>query len=102
MNHHSRQDYERKAVNDIVELFVRPGMQQPRPLPALSDEDKAAEWKAQNIFYLALGEFRSKVQDAQALTNVRKDAFADLLDGLEDLTPEAIAWSEAISCGSVK
>lgn len=90
--------YNRDVAKMIFDAVTRPS----KPLPSLSDEDKGDEWKAQNIFYLALGEFRSKVQDAQALTNLRKDAFADLLDGLEDLTPDAIAWSEAVGAGGIK
>jgi len=95
--------YNADVLNKVTELFARPGMPRPsKPLPSLSDEDKGNERKAQNIFYLALGEFRSKVQDAQALTNVKKDMLGELLDGLDDLTPDAIAWSEAISTGGIK
>lgn len=100
MNTHSRQEYERDVVATVTELFIRPGM--PRPTPSLSDEDKGNEWKAQRVFFEALGEFRSKVQDAQALTDLRKDALGDLLNALSDETPDAIAWSEAIGAGGIK
>jgi len=101
MNTHSQKEYESEVIETVTELFVR-AMSQSRPIPALSDEDKGNEWKAQRMFFEALGEFRSKVQDAQALTDLRKDALGDLLNALSDETPDAIAWSEAISCGGIK
>jgi len=87
----ARQQFEMEAIEAIVAPF------RSKPLPSLSDEDKGNEWRAQRKFYEALGVFRSAVQDAQALTDLRKDALGDLLNALSDETPDAIAWSEAIS-----
>lgn len=94
--------YNADVIDKVTELFARPGMPRPKPVPALSDADKDNEWKAQRVFFEALGEFRSKVQDAQVLTDLRKDALGDLLNALNDETPDAIAWSEAIGAGGFK
>ena len=65
--------------------------------PGLSDADRDGEHRAQQIFYGALACFRAAVTDAAPLTDLRKDALADLLAGLDDTTPDRRAWDEAIA-----
>lgn len=97
MNTHSRQEYERELFSRVTELFVRPGMPQPKRAPGISDQALDDEYRAQQIFYAALARFRSEVQGAMPLTDLRRDALSDLLNGLDDLRPDRGAWDEAIN-----
>jgi hypothetical protein len=65
--------------------------------PGLSDADLGGEHRAQQMFYGALARFRAAVEDVSPLTDLRKDALADLLAGLDDTTPDRRAWDEAIA-----
>ncbi len=84
----ARRDYERQVLSTFARLAGRPG---------LSDADRDGEHRAQQIFYGALASFRTAVTDAAPLTDLRKDALADLLAGLDDTTPDRRAWDEAIA-----
>ena len=54
--------YNAQVIDMVADLFVRPGMPQPRRDPATSDEDRDGEYRAQEIFYAALARFRSEVK----------------------------------------
>src|SRR5664279_2434182 len=84
----ARRDYEHQVLSTFARLAGRPG---------LSDADRDGEHRAQQIFYGALACFRAAVTDAAPLTDLRKDALADLLAGLDDTTPDRRAWDEAIA-----
>jgi len=89
--------YNAQVIDMVADLFVRPGMPQPRRDPATSDEDRDGEYRAQEIFYAALARFRSEVRLALPLTDLRQEALGDLLAGLDDLRPDRGAWDEAIN-----
>jgi hypothetical protein len=86
----SRRAYEAQVLSTFARLAGRRA-------PGLSDADRDGEHRAQQIFYGALARFRSAVQDAAPLSDLRKDALADLLAGLDDTTPDRRAWDEAIA-----
>ena len=86
----ARRDYERQVLSTFARLAGRRA-------PGLSDADLGGEHRAQQIFYGALARFRAAVADAALLTDLRKDALADLLAGLDDTTPDRCAWDEAIA-----
>ena len=83
----ARRAYERDVLSSFARL-ARPG---------LSDADRDGEVRAQHIFYDALARFRARVMEAAPLTDLRREALADLLAGLDDATPNAKAWDEAIA-----
>lgn len=84
-----RDEYEQ----DVLSSFARLGG---RRAPGIADETRDGEYRAQHIFYAALERFRADVADASPLTDLRRDALADLLDTLADTTPDRRAWDEAI------
>jgi hypothetical protein len=86
----ARRDYERQVLSTFARLAGSRA-------PGLSDADRDGEHRAQQIFYGALARFRTAVTDAAPLTDLRKDALADLLAGLDDTTPDRRAWDEAIA-----
>jgi hypothetical protein len=77
----------------VLSTFARLG----RAAPEISDADRDHEVQAQRMFFAALGAFKSEVQTAAALTELRKDVLGELLDTLSDATPDATAWDEAIA-----
>jgi hypothetical protein len=90
-----KEQYERELLDRVVSLF-------PRPMPAaprLDIADIARELSAQKLFYTALAEFRSKVQDIILLTDLRKEALTELLAWVDDCVPEERVWNEAINEG---
>jgi hypothetical protein len=86
----ARQAYERGVLSAFARLAGRRA-------PGLSDADRDREYRAQRLFYAALDRFRGAVETAAPLTELRKDALADLLSGLADTTPSRTAWDEAIA-----
>ena len=83
-----RQAYEAQ----VLSTFARLG----RAAPDISDADRDHEYRAQRMFFSALDAFKSEVQTAASLTELRKNALGDLLATLSDATPDATAWDEAI------
>ena len=77
---------------EVLSTFARMG----RRTPEISDTDRDNEFQAQRMFFSALDAFKSEVQGAVSLTELRKDALSDLLATLDDATPDATAWDEAI------
>jgi hypothetical protein len=78
---------------EVLSTFARLG----RAAPEISDADRDHEFQAQRMFFLALNAFKSEVQTAAALTELRNDALGELLATLFDATPDATAWDEAIA-----
>jgi len=78
---------------EILSTFTRMG----RRAPGISDADRDDEYLAQRTFFAALDKFKDEVRAAAALSELRKDAFGELLAGLDDATPDPTAWDEAIS-----
>jgi hypothetical protein len=78
---------------EVLSTFARLG----RAAPEISDADRDHEYRAQRMFFSALDAFKSQVQTAAALTELRKDALGELLATLSDATPDAMAWDEAIA-----
>ncbi|MEO8895041.1 MAG: hypothetical protein ABI450_04105 [Rhizomicrobium sp.] len=78
---------------DVLSTFARLAG---RRAPGISDETRDGEYRAQQIFYTALDRFRTQVADAAPLTDLRRDALADLIAALDDTTPNRRAWDEAI------
>jgi hypothetical protein len=86
----ARYAYER----DVLSAFARLAGKR---APGLADADREGEYRAQQIFYAALARFQGAVESAAPLTELRKDALAELLSGLADTTPSRRAWDEAIA-----
>jgi hypothetical protein len=78
---------------EVLSAFARLG----RATPEISDADRDYEYRAQRMFFSALDAFKSEVQTAAALTDLRKDALGELLDSLTDAALDAQAWDEAIA-----
>jgi hypothetical protein len=78
---------------EVLSTFARLG----RAAPGISDADRDHEYRAQQMFFSALDVFKSEVQTAAALTELRKDALGELLATLSDAAPDALAWDEAIA-----
>jgi hypothetical protein len=85
-------DRRRAYEVEVLSTFARLG----RAVPEISDADRDHEYRAQRMFFSALDAFKSEVQTAAALTDLRKDALGELLATLSDATPDATAWDEAI------
>lgn len=79
---------------EVINLFANMGRAQ---RSKISDADYENELSSAAIFYNALMQFRSRVLASKELTGMRKEALTELLDGLEDLTPNMTAWEEDIS-----
>ena len=86
-------DHRQAYEVEVLSTFARLG----RAAPEISDADRDHEYRAQRMFFTALDAFKSDVQTAAALTELRKDALSDLLATLSDATPDATAWDEAIA-----
>lgn len=86
-------DRRRAYESELLSTFARLG----RRAPELSDTDRDDEFLAQRTFFAALDAFKSEVQTAASLSDLRKDALDELLVTLSDATPDAAAWDEAIS-----
>jgi hypothetical protein len=84
-----RRAYEREILSTIANMGRR--------APELSDADRDGEFRAQQVFFSALADFKTQVNDALLLTSLRKDALKDLLAGLDDAAPDRAAWDEAVS-----
>lgn len=78
---------------EILSTFARLGQR----MPGISDADRDNEILAQRTFFAALTAFKREVQAALDLSELRKDALSDLLAHLDDTTPDAEAWDEAIA-----
>ena len=85
----ARYAYERELLSAFARLAAKRA-------PGLSD-GRDGEYRAQQIFYAALARFQGAVESAVPLTDLRKDALAELLGGLADTTPSRRAWDEAIA-----
>ena len=83
----ARHAYEQDVLSTFASLAGAPG---------IADEDRDGEYRAQTIFYTALDRFRAQVAHAAPLTDLRRDALADLIAALDDTTPNRRAWDEAI------
>ena len=86
-------DARRRYEQDVLCAFARLAG---RRRPGLADQDRDREFRAQQLFYDALGRFREAVIEAHPLTDLRSGALSDLLDTLSDATPDRAAWDEAI------
>ena len=78
---------------EVLSTFARLG----KAAPEISDADRDHEYRAQRMFFSALDAFKSEVQTAANLTELRKDALGELLATLSDATPDATAWDEAVA-----
>jgi len=85
-------DHRQAYETEVLSTFARLGSR----TPGISDSDRDNEYRAQRIFFAALAGFKRDVENARALTELRKDALGDLLDALCDATPDETAWDEAI------
>ncbi len=85
----ARHAYEQDVLSTFAALAGRRA-------PGIADEDRDGEYRAQTIFYTALDRFRAQVANAAPLTDLRRDALADLIAALDDTTPDRHAWDEAI------
>jgi hypothetical protein len=65
---------------EVLSTFARLG----RAAPEISDADRDHEYRAQRIFFSALDAFKSEVQTAAALSELRRDALGELLATLWD------------------
>jgi len=84
-----RRAYERELLSTIANIARR--------APELSDADRDGEFRAQQVFFAALAEFKTQVNDALLSTALRKDALTELLAGLDDTAPDRAAWDETVS-----
>ena len=84
-----RRAYERELLSTFANIARR--------APELSDADRDGEFRAQQLFFAALAEFKTRVNDALSSTALRKDALTELLAGLDDAAPDPAAWDEAVS-----
>ncbi len=90
----TRAVYEREVLDTFRKMFA--------PTPVRRDQEaddqyrNRIESRAQQIFYPALAEFKSKIQDAMALSDIQREQFQYLLDALHDNSPVAHDWDEAI------
>lgn len=89
-----QREYERELLSTFANLW---GANLARRAPELSDADRDGEYRAQQMFFVALEEFKAKVNDALLSTALRKDALTELLAGLDDAAPDPAAWDEAVS-----
>lgn len=84
-----RRAYERELLSAIANVARR--------APELSDADRDSEFRAQQVFFTALAEFKTQVNDALLATSLRAEALKELLAGLDDAAPAPAAWDEAVS-----
>lgn len=93
-----RDKYEAGVLGDVIAMFPRPGMAIPRePQFYLSDDDRDAEYEAAKIFYQELASFRSAVAlSVIPKTGLRGRMLQELLDVMEDYTPDAMRWEASI------
>lgn len=89
----ARAKYEAGVMAEVIQLFTSPRP----PRSTISDADYENELAAAAIFYNALKQFRGATLEASKLSEMRKSALTELLDSLEDLTPNMTAWEEEIS-----
>jgi hypothetical protein len=66
-------------------------------VPAIADSDIDREHQAQAIFYPALAGLMSAAKLAMDLSDLRKGHFQDLLNAIADMSPDELAWDEAIA-----
>lgn len=86
-----------KYEADVIGIFSRMGMSQPKRQPGISDEDRDGEFEASRIFYQALAAFRSDVSfRVLPRTSLRRKQIEELLDLMESETPDPNAWEIAI------
>ena len=83
---------------EVLSTFARLG----RAAPEISDTDRDHEFQAQRIFFSALDAFKSEVQTAATLSELRKDALGELLAILCDATPDPTAWDEAVAAARLE
>ncbi len=89
----TRAVYERELIGRVTELFSQPA----RSFGEADDQYRyRIESRAQQIFYPALAEFKSKIQDAMALSDIQREQFEYLLAAIADNSPIAHEWDEAI------
>lgn len=81
-------NYERDAVTAITAPFRRK--------PGISDSDVAGEYRAMAILKTAYPQFVSLMQDAAALSDIKRNDIHDALAVLADAMPGFEAWSEAL------
>ena len=84
----TRQQYEA----EVISLFAQFGRQ-----PSISDNDRDCEHKAMSILIKAYPLFVSAMQDAAALSDIRKDQINEALSILSDAMPDCLSWEEQIS-----
>lgn len=89
-----QRDYERELLSTFAAIATT---NLRRRAPELSDADRDGEYRAQRLFFAALGDFKAQVNDALLSTSLRKDALTELLAGLDDAAPDPAAWDEAVS-----
>jgi hypothetical protein len=78
---------------EVLSTFARLG----GAAPEISDTDRDHEYRAQRVFFSAFDAFKSEVQTAAPLSELRKDALGELLATLSDATPDATTWDEVIA-----
>jgi hypothetical protein len=88
-----RRAYERELLSTFAAIATTA---MGRRAPELSDADRDGEFRAQQLFFAALAEFKTQVNDALRSTSLRQDALKDLLAGLDDAAPDPAAWDEAV------
>lgn len=81
-----------QAMYDICRPKTTP------PMARMSDSDRAREYIAIARFKLARHVFEETLRDGVLpLTSLRADRVQDILDMLEDASPDIEAWEEKIS-----
>lgn len=86
------------SMFDVIQAgaFRNPNMPMRKYEEADDEYQVRVEDRAQTIFFDALAQFRSKVQDAMALTDIEKDSLRYLLDVLDDHGPNRDRWEEKV------
>lgn len=86
-------DYNRMVLDKIWDLATRKA-----PVPRMSAEDIDREYVAIARFKLARSVFEETLRDGVLpITSLRADRIQDILDMLEDASPNIGGWEEAIS-----
>lgn len=84
----ARQAYERDALLSITRAFTS---------PAISDADRDNEHRAQKLVEQAFARFISDLQDAAAITALRKDVVEEVIEQVREAKPDMNAWDEAVA-----
>lgn len=87
---HARAAYEAELLNAFANLGANRA-------PSLSDDDRDGEYRAMELVQRATAAFVSAIQNAAALSDLRKAHLEEALTVIADAMPDIAAWDEAIS-----